>query len=88
LLKADQNPIVGAAAKQFYQNQPDIAGLTWRPNAAFIARPGELGYTYDIWTLASKDTTLQGTYVTIWRKQHDGSWKFVLDTGQNGLGKK
>lgn len=87
LLKPDQYPIVGTAAKQFYQDQGNDTGLTWKPNAAFIARSGELGYNYGIWTLAAKDTTLQGTYVTIWRKQRDGSWKFVLDTGQSGLGK-
>ena len=27
----------------------------------------------------------RGTYVTIWQKQTDGSWKFVLDTGTQGL---
>ena len=90
LLKPGQYPIVGAAAKQFYEKQPpDITvHLTWAPQAASMASSGDLGYTYGIWTLSATDTTLQGTYVTIWKKQKDGSWKFVLDTGNSGLGKK
>jgi ketosteroid isomerase-like protein len=89
LLKPNTYPIVGAAAKQFYLNQISADySLTWAPQAETIAHSGELGYTYGIWTLAAKDTTLQGTYVTIWKKQKDGSWKFVLDTGNSGVGSK
>jgi ketosteroid isomerase-like protein len=88
LLKPNQFPIIGPAAKEFYQNASDATDLTWAPQAAYLARSGDLGYTYGIWTIAAKDTTLQGTYVTIWKKQNDGTWKFVLDTGNSGVGKK
>jgi len=27
----------------------------------------------------------KGTYITIWQKQANGNWKFVLDTGTQGL---
>jgi ketosteroid isomerase-like protein len=88
LLKPNTYPIVGEAAKQFYQKQgAEDYSLTWTPQAAAIAHSGELGYTYGIWTLTAKDTTLQGTYVTIWKKGKDGAWKFVLDTGNSGLKK-
>ena len=87
LLKADARPIVGTAAKQYYEKQEELP-LTWVPSAAAIARSGELGYTYGIWTLALKDTTLQGTYVTVWKQDKNGNWKFVLDSGNSGLGKK
>ena len=80
LLKPNKYPIVGAAARQFYEKQNDgDYALTWMPQAATIAHSGELGFTYGIWTLNAKDTTLQGTYVTIWKKQKDGQWKFVWD---------
>jgi ketosteroid isomerase-like protein len=49
---------------------------------------GDLGYTYELFTVTAKDTTMQGTYVSIWKKQKDGNWKFVLDTGNPGGGKK
>jgi ketosteroid isomerase-like protein len=88
LLKPDAYPIIGSAAKQYYENQSGDINLTWSPQAAFLSKSGELGYTYGIWSLASTDTTLQGTYVTIWKKGKDGRWKFVLDTGNSGVGKK
>lgn len=33
----------------------------------------------------TENALLRGTYVTIWEKT-DGIWKFVLDTGNQGLG--
>jgi ketosteroid isomerase-like protein len=27
----------------------------------------------------------QGTYTTFWKKDKKGKWKFVLDTGNDGL---
>jgi hypothetical protein len=46
-----------------------------------------MGYTYGIYTLIVNDSAYKGTYVTIWQKQADGTWKFVLDTGNEGVGK-
>jgi len=61
--------------------------LTWEPVFEKIAESGDLGYTYGIHTNTTKATGAEtkGTYVTIWQKQPDGSWKFVLDTGTQGL---
>lgn len=60
--------------------------LTWRPTMAFASMAGDLGYTLGIWQ--SRHYTAQGAaqistgkYVTIWRKQADGSWKVVFDGG-------
>jgi ketosteroid isomerase-like protein len=52
-----------------------------------ISSDGDLGYTYGIHTSTNKITgeITKGTYVTIWQKQIDGSWKFVVDTGNQGL---
>jgi ketosteroid isomerase-like protein len=61
--------------------------LTWEPLYEKISESGELGYTYGIHTNTDKNTgeVTKGTYVTMWLKQPDGSWKFVLDTGTQGL---
>lgn len=61
--------------------------LSWEPVYEKIAESGELGYTYGIHTNLDKATgkITKGTYITIWKKQTDGSWKFVLDTGTQGL---
>jgi ketosteroid isomerase-like protein len=32
-----------------------------------------------------KGQTIQGTYCTIWEKNDKGEWRFVLDTGNQGL---
>jgi ketosteroid isomerase-like protein len=61
--------------------------LSWEPLFAKISESGEIGYTYGIHTNTDKSTgeITKGTYITIWQKQTDGSWKFVLDTGTQGL---
>jgi len=59
--------------------------LTWHPTGAEASSSGDLGYTVGRWerTARIKDSTatLRGTYVTVWRKQGDGTWKVVLDVG-------
>jgi len=60
--------------------------LRWEPIGGDIAKSGEIGYTYGsaISKTIDKDRKEQvrtGKYVTIWKKQSDGSWKAVLDIG-------
>ncbi len=61
--------------------------LVWEPREAVAGDDGTAGYTHGRWTYVSpasedgKTTTLVGTYVTVWRKQPDGSLKFVADIG-------
>ena len=64
--------------------------LSWEPLFEKISESGDLGYTYGIHTNTDKMTgeITRGTYITIWQKQEDGSWKFVLDTGTQGLPEK
>jgi ketosteroid isomerase-like protein len=61
--------------------------LSWEPMYEKIAESGELGYTYGIHSTMDKATgeITKGTYITIWLKQKDGNWKFILDTGTEGL---
>ena len=61
--------------------------LKWEPLFENIAESGEIGYTYGIHININRMTgeEKKGTYVTIWQKQKDGSWKFILDTGTQGL---
>ena len=51
--------------------------LKWKPVGGMISASGDLGFTYGLWE--SKGRT--GKYTSIWKKQKDGSWKIVLDTG-------
>ena len=60
--------------------------LTWVPIKADVARSGELGFTYGTYLLTIKNIGKEeGTYCTIWKKDKNHSWKFVLDTGNEGL---
>jgi ketosteroid isomerase-like protein len=89
LLRPNHLPIAGADAVDFLiqQNDADYT-MTWEPKNGVIAKSGELGYTYGIYALrpSVKDTILYGTYVSIWKKEKGGIWKYVLDSGNEGLG--
>jgi len=92
LLKPNSYPIVGIdALKESYIGKSDSTyKLTWKPSYAKIATSGELGYTYGIWEVEilvgeNKGKTAEGTYATVWEKNEKGEWKFVLDTGNDGL---
>jgi len=75
------------AVKSGYGDMSPTATLTWEPSQAEASKAGDLGYTWGRYeyrdrTAAGKPFVETGTYVTIWRRQADGSWKVVLDGGQ------
>ncbi|MCJ7679611.1 MAG: DUF4440 domain-containing protein [Candidatus Aminicenantes bacterium] len=58
----------------------------WEPTFAMIAKSGDLGYTLGEYKLVGNEPgngeiLQRGFYCTIWKKQADGSWKFVFDGG-------
>ncbi len=60
--------------------------LRWEPLLAEVSRSGDLGYTHGRYTLTIIDSVdaerlVYGYYITVWKRQSDGSWKFVLDAG-------
>lgn len=89
LLRSDHMPIIGANAIDYLIQLNDTGyTLSWEPNDGEIAKSGDLGYTFGIYAMKpnSKDTTIYGTYTSIWKKEKNGKWKFVLDTGNEGVG--
>lgn len=61
-------------------------GVTWQPLLAEASSSGDLGYSVGKaeWTKSDAQGTrvvATGKYITIWRKQKDGSWKVVFDSG-------
>jgi ketosteroid isomerase-like protein len=81
-------PLIGLKALQNYyiQKNDTSSNLSWTPSRA--KAQGMLGYTYGWWkfkahTKAGADTLYMGTYVTVWEKQNNGDWKYVLDGGNN-----
>ena len=89
MLRDNAYPVMGKDSLiSLFSNRTDTTFiLSWKPLFEKIAGSGELGYTYGIYTRTIKSTgkVSRGTYVTIWEKQKDGKWKFVMDTGTDGL---
>ncbi|MEO5648249.1 MAG: hypothetical protein ABIQ56_07780, partial [Chitinophagaceae bacterium] len=87
LLRPNHMPIIGADAIDFLSQVNDSSfTLTWEPKGSDVATSADLGFTYGVYKLEQADTVLYGTYVSIWKKQKDGKWKWVLDTGNDGIG--
>lgn len=89
LLRPGHLPIAGADAIDFLIQLNDTGyTLSWEPRNGSVAGSGDLGYTYGIYALkpTEKDTIIYGTYVSIWKKEKDGKWKYVLDSGNEGIG--
>jgi len=82
-------PVVGPEAIRA-RMEPVFAdpnfSLRWQPTRAEILISDDLGFTTGRYERRVKDkegkTEIEhGTYFTLWRKQADGSWKIILDTG-------
>jgi ketosteroid isomerase-like protein len=62
----------------------DPAVLTWAPEVAEVSASGEFGYTsgpYQVSSARGVEPASFGHYVSIWKKQADGTWKVLLDIG-------
>lgn len=68
------------AEKDSGKARPNV--IRWKPLRADVADSGDLGYT---WGAAESGPGKEGPfkpygiYVTIWKRQPDGKWKFVYD---------
>ena len=74
------------AKEQWRKANPAPTGLlTWRPAYADISSGGDMGYTTGPWEFrgkaTDKDAAGHGEFITVWRKQADGTWKFEADIG-------
>lgn len=59
--------------------------LTWEPDGAVVAAAGDLGYTTGTFRLSltgPDGNALErgGNYLTVWRRQEDGSWKGEVES--------
>ena len=60
--------------------------LAWRPVHSGVASSGDLGFTVGEYVSTGPNasgavTQRFGKYLTVWRKQRDGAWRFVVDGG-------
>jgi ketosteroid isomerase-like protein len=72
-------------------NDPTFS-LTWDPETAVLLESGQMGYTSGHYVVSGTDNGKAyksgGQYITIWKKQKDGSWKVLWDGGSSTGPKK
>jgi ketosteroid isomerase-like protein len=79
-------PIVGKADIVKFMAENVKATITWEPYFVEMSASADLGYTLGkskstVTSASGKEIVSYGHYVTIWKKQPDGSWKVVFDSG-------
>lgn len=58
--------------------------LSWTPDFIDVSNSGDLAYTYGKYQFSATDSTgntktTEGIFHTVWKRQVDGSWKYVWD---------
>ncbi len=65
------------------QSRIDDIELTWSPDFVDASQSGDLGYSYGKYTVSFSDSTgtktNHGVFHTVWKRQPDGTWRFVWD---------
>jgi ketosteroid isomerase-like protein len=74
------------AVKEFQETEGAGTSLSWRPVYALAAESGDLGFTVGEYIATGRSPSgaaVQrfGKYLTVWQRQQDGSWKFVMQGG-------
>ena len=81
---------IRASMKQGFFDDPTSA-ITYQITAIEVAQSGELGYTSGTYAFTSSDpitkkpVTDHGNWLTVRKKQPDGSWKIVRDMSNSDL---
>ena len=87
VIKRDNDSLIqGKEAIKTYFDNPKFkkASVTWKPEFVDVSADGTLAYTYGKYVWTSTDSLgnkkdFKGRFHTVWKKQKDGSWKYVWD---------
>lgn len=74
-----------AVRKRIGPDQPGVT-VTWSAAYTDVSDDGTMGYNYGRyeWRLPTpdgKEKLSTGYFLTIWKRQPDGTWRYVMDTG-------
>ncbi len=69
-----------------FSDWPEGAVLEWSPVEAVAAPGGDFGFTWGRYIYTSRNEAGEenvghGKYVSVWRREAAGAWKFVADIG-------
>jgi len=86
-LQEGKFPVIGKEAlRSTFEGAADnMYRLTWLPVKAEVSKSCALGYTfgnYELYDFARNEIRY-GNYFTVWRKEKDGTWRWVLDGGNS-----
>lgn len=85
MLVAGEEIMGRAAIQETMEPYLSAVRLEWRPTRAVARQGSDLGYTVGSYRATPRENPdsviATGTYVTIWERQADGSWKVALDVG-------
>jgi hypothetical protein len=67
--------------QEFLRDRKDPKdALHWSPTASYVSCDGKLAINTGEWT---HPTGGQGYFTTVWQRQGDGSWKWLMDHGDD-----
>lgn len=71
--------------KKFLMNSEARPGkLLWYPSVSFISNAGDMGANLGPWEFRrsmEEEPVAFGNFATVWGKQNNGNWKFLIDMG-------
>ena len=87
LMRNDQLFIGRQELKERFEQNPSQLpneNLSWKPDFVDVSASGDLAYTYGSYIYSYSDSTgapveHRGIFHTVWKRQADGSWRFVWD---------
>jgi len=86
VLNRENRLIIGRDSIKAYLENETLTNIRikWNPEFVDVATSGDLGYTYGKFYFSAIDTSGQvisfkGPFHTVWKKQPDGTWRFVWD---------
>lgn len=79
--------IEGKSAITAYFDRPtgmEDVRLTWAPDRIIVSEAGDMAYSFGKYQFSARDTSGQlfsdeGIFRTLWKKQSDGSWRYLVD---------
>ena len=87
-----QPVLVGTVAiRQMIEGTRAIPGfqISWAPDSAVVSPSADFGYTYGTNSITAPDAagvlrTMEGRYITVWRREPGGAWRCVFDISNEG----
>jgi len=83
VLLPDAQPLEGREVVRVHLRAAAETVLNWQPSWTEISESGDLGYTWGTFEWSSKSADgkpqhIDGKYLSVWKKQPEGSWRIVL----------